>query len=53
MVAMTAAAAVWLVSVSGHAPSFAGTVHVAVVATFMLAGLGLAASGAGGTLHRP
>jgi len=52
MVTMTVAAAVWLASVSGHAPSFAGTAHVAVVATFMLAGLAVAASGAAGSLRR-
>lgn len=44
MVVMTIAAAVWFIAVTAHAPSFVGAAQLAVVATFMLAGTGLAAT---------
>jgi hypothetical protein len=46
MVAMTVAATVWFASVTAQTPSFVGAVQLAVVATFMLTGTALAATGA-------
>lgn len=46
MVVTTAAACLWLVSVSAHAPSFVGATQLAVVAAFMLGGTALAATAA-------
>jgi hypothetical protein len=43
-VVMTAAAAVWLASVTTHAPSFVGAAQLTVATTFMLAGTALAAT---------
>jgi hypothetical protein len=44
MAVMTVAAALWFASVSAHAPSFVGASQLAVVATFMLTGVTLAAT---------
>lgn len=46
MVAMTIAAALWFVAVTSHAPSYVGAAQLAVIATFMLTGAALAATGA-------
>jgi hypothetical protein len=51
MVVMTIAAAVWFASVTAHAPSFVGAVQLAVIATFMLAGTGLAATSSARSLQ--
>ena len=45
MVVMAIAAAVWIASVSAHAPSFVGAVQLTVMAGFMVAGTALAATG--------
>jgi hypothetical protein len=44
MVVMVVAAAAWFASVSAHAPSFVGGAQLAVVATFMLGGIAVAAA---------
>ncbi len=46
MVAITIAAAVWFASVTAHAPSFVGAEQLAVITTFMAAGIAVAATGA-------
>ena len=44
MLVMAVAAATWFVSVTAHAPSFVGAAQLAVIATFMLDGIALAAA---------
>jgi hypothetical protein len=51
MVSMTVATAVWLASVARDAPSFVGTAQLALIATFMLAGTTLAATGTARSLR--
>ena len=45
MAVMASAAAVWFASVTANAPSFVGAAQLTVIATFMLAGTALAATG--------
>lgn len=47
MLVMVVAAGVWFGAVTAHAPSFVGAAQLAVVGTFMLGGVAVAATGVG------